>query len=161
MDEDSSAKRAGQEVLEWYQSLKAKGGFGPIPDDILNNGRRTFESERVSNPQTLETMKSYYESLGYILDPHSAVAVTAAERSINRVRKKILHVSLSTAHPAKFAAAVELALKDKKGFNFEEEVLPSEFIGLLQKQERITTVGNSWEQVREIIKEQVKEYLLR
>jgi threonine synthase len=50
-------------------------------------------------------------------------------------------------------------LKDNKGFNFEEEVLPSDFIGLLQKQERITTVGNSWKQVREIIKEQVKDEL--
>ena len=159
MDEESSNKRAGQEVLSWFQSLKATGGFGPISNDVLDNGCRTFESERVSDPQTLKTMKSYFESLGYILDPHSAVGVTAAERSINRVEKQMIHVSLSTAHPAKFSGAVELALKNEKGFDFEKKVLPPEFIGLLQKQERIKVVENSWEQVREIIKKQLEEEL--
>src|SRR5215471_12531474 len=128
MDEESSEKQAGQEVLVWFQSLKAIGGFGPISKDIWDIGRHTFESERVSDPQTLKTMKSYYKSLGVILDPHSAVGVAAAERSINRAEKQIFHVSLSTAHPAKFAAAVELALENED-FNFEEKVLPPDFIG--------------------------------
>jgi threonine synthase len=125
----------------------------------MDNGRRSFESECVTDPQTLETMESYYKSLGYILDPHSAVGVTAAERSISRVGKQVVHISLSTAHPAKFAAAVELALKNEKDFDFEKQVQPPDFVGLLQKQERITVVENSWEQVREIIKERVEEEL--
>ena len=159
VDEESSKKRAGKEVLSYFQSLKATGGFGPIPEEMLENGRRNFESDRVSDTQTLQTMESSYKSLGYVLDPHSAVGVTAAERSINRVGKQICHVALSTAHPAKFSAAVELALKSEKDFNFEEKVLPPDFVGLLQKQERITVVENSWEQVREIVKNKVEEEL--
>lgn len=126
---------------------------------MLENGRRTFESERVSDAQTLETMKSYYESIGYILDPHTSVGVTAADRSIARVGNNIPHISLSTAHPAKFSAAVELALKDEKNFDFEASVLPPEFVGLLQKKERVTTLENSWEGVRKIINEKVEEGL--
>jgi hypothetical protein len=51
-------------------------------------------------------MKSYYESFRYILDLHSAVAVTATERSIYRVGKQIFHISLSIAYLTNFAAAV-------------------------------------------------------
>lgn len=145
--------------MAWFKSLKATGSFGPVHDEILENGRRTFESERVSDPQTLETIKSYYEQVGYILDPHSAIGVTAAERSIARAGPQMPHISLATAHPAKFAGAVELALKQEAGFNFEEKVLPAEFVGLSQKEKRVISVENSWEKVREIVKKQVEEEL--
>ncbi|KAF1810708.1 tryptophan synthase beta subunit-like PLP-dependent enzyme [Eremomyces bilateralis CBS 781.70] len=159
MDDESSNKKGAQDVASWYQSLKTTGKFGPVPQDLLEIGRRTFESERVSDPQTVQTTKAYYESVGYILDPHSAVGVTAAERSISRAGKDVSHISLSTAHPAKFSSAVGLALEDEKDFDFEAKVLPEEFRGLLQKQERLTTVENSWEHVRELLKKQVEEEL--
>ena len=130
-----------------------------MDQDILENGRLSFESERVSDQETLETIKSWYLKTGYILDPHSAVGVAAAERSIGRTGLQMLHISLSTAHPAKFSGAVQLALKDDAGFNFEEQVLPPEFIDLALRKRRVTTVENSWEKVREIIKKQVDEDL--
>lgn len=159
MDDEFNKKQAGQEVLSWFRSLKSTGGFGPLHAEIMENGRRTFESERVSDPQTLETIKSYYKEVGYILDPHSAVGITAAERSIARTGPQMPHISLSTAHPAKFAGAVEEALKDEAGFNFAEKVLPTEFVGLSEKEKRVTSVENSWEAVREIVKKQVEEEL--
>lgn len=151
-------KRAGQEVLAWYQSLKSKGGFGPVDKDILENGRRTFESDRVSNKETLETIGSCYRQTKYVLDPHSAVGITAAQRSIARDSSHS-HISLSTAHPAKFSDAVATALKDETSFNFDEQVLPEEFKALASKETRVTAVENSWEKVREIIKAQVEEDL--
>ncbi|WEW56229.1 threonine synthase [Emydomyces testavorans] len=157
MDEEFNRKQAGQEVSAWLKDLKLKGGFGPVYKDVLNNARKSFESERVSDPQTLETIKTFYDKVGYILDPHSAVGVTAALRSMQRTGPDVPHISLSTAHPAKFAAAVELALKEKEGFNFEREVLPQEFIGLDKKAKRVTTVDHDWRAVRELIKEQVEK----
>jgi threonine synthase len=159
MDDSTSKKQAAKDVVGWFQSLKTTGGFGPVDHSILQNGRNTFESERVSDAQTLRTMKSFFDSIGYILDPHSSIGVTAAERSISRVDTKIPHISLATAHPAKFSAAVELALQHESGFNFEEKVLPSEFVGLLQKPERVTIVDNSWQRVRDIVKKKVMEEL--
>ncbi|KAI4161822.1 MAG: hypothetical protein LQ342_004513 [Letrouitia transgressa] len=152
-------KQAGQEVSVWLKDLKLKGGFGPVDKDILDNARRSFESERVSDPQTLETIKTFYGKVGYILDPHSAVGVTAALRSIERAGPDIPHISLSTAHPAKFAGAVELALKGKEGFDFDVDVLPQEFVGLDKKAKRVTTVANDWKAVRELIKDQVEKEL--
>ncbi|KAI4211393.1 MAG: hypothetical protein LQ351_005819 [Letrouitia transgressa] len=158
-DDELNKKKAGQEVSAWLKDLKLMGGFGPVDNGILDNARRSFESERVSDPQTLETIKAFYGKVGYILDPHSAVGVTAALRSIERAGPDVPHISLSTAHPAKFAGAVELALKDKEGFDFVGDVLPQEFVGLDKKVKRVTTIANDWKAVRELIKDQVEKEL--
>ncbi|KAJ5612465.1 threonine synthase [Penicillium lagena] len=157
MDDQASKKQAAQDVLAWYQSLKSTGGFGPVPKDILDNGRSTFESDRVSNAETIETIKSCYQKTKYILDPHSAVAVTAANRSIARVGSQQHHISLSTAHPAKFSDVVQKALKDEPGFDFDKQVLPDELKTLLTMETRVTEVENSWQKVREIVKSQAEE----
>ena len=125
----------------------------------LDNARRTFESERVSDPQTIDTIRAFYRGVGYILDPHSAVGVTAAERSIRRSSADMPHISLSTAHPAKFAGAVELALGNESGFNFEEKVLPAELVGLEKKEKRVISMENDWKAVGELLKAKVEDEL--
>lgn len=50
------------------------------------------------------------------------------------------HIALATAHPAKFAGAVDLSLKAEKDFSFDK-VLSSEFIGL-KKERRVWEVPN-------------------
>ncbi|CAI4218180.1 unnamed protein product [Parascedosporium putredinis] len=129
-----------------------------VYQDVISSARRSFESERVSDTQTVETIKGFYNNLQYILDPHSAVGVNASERSISN-NGSVPHISLSTAHPAKFAGAVELALKEEPGFNFEEKVLPPEFVGLDKREKRLTEVDNDWQKVREIVRNQVDQEL--
>ena len=124
-----------------------------MPDKILQDGRRIFESDRISDQQTLETIKSFYKQVGYILDPHTAIGVATAKRSIDRTSSHMFYISMSTAHPAKFSQAVKLALKDEHGFEFEKSVLPPELARLAQMEKRVITVENSLETVREIIKE--------
>lgn len=158
MDDEWNKKQAGQEVTKWLKDLKTKGGFGPVYQDVISSARRSFESERVSDAQTVETIKGFYNNLQYILDPHSAVGVNASERSISN-NGSVPHISLSTAHPAKFAGAVELALKEEPGFNFEEKVLPPEFVGLDKREKRLTEVDNDWQKVREIVRNQVDQEL--
>jgi len=164
MDDEWTKKQAGQEVETWLKELKSKGGFG-VHADILKSASRDFESERVSDAQTVEIIKQFYSSPTtkepYILDPHSAIGVAASLRSIKRTGSaETHHISLSTAHPAKFANAVDLALKDEPGFSFNT-VLPQEFIGLEQKEKRVKTVpkGAGWEGVRTIVEEEVEAEL--
>ncbi|KAM7218698.1 Tryptophan synthase beta subunit-like PLP-dependent enzyme [Rhypophila decipiens] len=155
MDDEWTKKQAGQEVEVWLSDLKKKGGFGPVYKDVLESARRTFESERVTDAQTLETIKKFYKDIGYVLDPHTAVGVAAAERSIERAGSEVPHISLSTAHPAKFAGAVNEALKDAEGFDFEKTVLPEEFVELAKKETRLLEAENSWVAVRELVKKQI------
>jgi threonine synthase len=177
MDDEWNKKQAGQEVESWLKQLKAKGGFEVHPE-IIALGSKDFESERVSDPQTLEIIKQFYAPRatngttngitngfvpkgGYVLDPHSAIGVAASLRSMQRTSSADTHhISLATAHPAKFANAVDLALKDEAGFNFDT-VLPEEFIGLEKKEKRVRIVpaGAGWEGVRTIVQEEVEAEL--
>lgn len=51
-----------------------------------------------------------------------------------------VQVVLSTAHPAKFSEAVTRALQGSPGFDFEGQVLPPEFKGLLEKERRVIDI---------------------
>ncbi|KAF3766532.1 hypothetical protein M406DRAFT_60860 [Cryphonectria parasitica EP155] len=159
MDDEWNKKQAGQEVAAWLGDLKGNGGFG-VYKAVHMSAERDFESERVDDEQTVATIKDFYGRLGYILDPHSAVGVAASLRSIARSPKETPHVSLSTAHPAKFSNAVDKALTGADGYNFEEKVLPAEFVGMDKKERRVAFVENSWESVRELVKKQVEEELV-
>lgn len=158
MDDTWNKKQAGQEVAQWLKELKDTGSFGPVHKDVLAGAQRDFESERVTDAQTVDTIKSFYQNVKYVLDPHSAVGAAATVRSVDRAAEAY-HISLSTAHPAKFADAVEVALKDESGFDFTKQVLPAEFVGLDQKEKRVTTVENDWTKVREHVKAQVAKEL--
>jgi threonine synthase len=126
-----------------------------------------------------------YKEVGYVLDPHTAVGVEAARRSARRsataaaagdaedkgessdgeVEAQVLEgdkvhiISRSTAHPAKFGGAVNLALKEEEGFAFEEKVLPVEFVGLEKREKRVRDVENDWKAVRELVKAEVEDEL--
>jgi threonine synthase len=159
MDEEWNKKQAGQEVEAWLKELKSKGGFG-VNADILNHAKRDFETERVSDSQTVETIKEFYSSGpkgSYILDPHSAIGVAASQRSIKRTNPaETHHISLATAHPAKFANAVDMSLKSEQGYSFEK-ILPEEFVGLEDKERKIIDVSKDagWQGVRKIVQEEV------
>ena len=164
---DEKRQTTSEKIKEWLTQLKEDGGFS-VGNEVLEAAKIDFESERVSNEQTIDTIRLIYntpgtsqnpETKGYILDPHSAIGVAVSLRSIER-NPEINHISLSTAHPAKFADAVDLALKGEEGYSFSE-VLPEEFIGLTEKESRVTPVpsGVGWEGVRSIVKEEVEQEL--
>jgi threonine synthase len=136
-------KKAGEQVNTWLQELKTSGGF-EVEKSILDAAKNDFESERVSDQQTIDTIREVYGwgNKSYILDPHSAIGIAATVRSVERASPKTHHVSLSTAHPAKFSNAVELALSKQSGFDFNS-VLPKEFIGLEDLPRRVTDVKRS------------------
>ena len=173
-------KIAGEQVRVWLNELKTKDGFG-VDDALLQAAKADFESERVSDKETVATIKHFYSTAnpaatnrasngtngishqgGYILDPHSAVGIAASLRSIGRSTPSsdTHHVSLATAHPAKFANAVDLALKDEKGFSFDA-ILPEQFVGLDEMEKRVRLVRKEAGigGMRDIIREEVAREL--
>lgn len=166
---------AGKKVQGWLNDLKSSGGFD-VEADVLKAAKEDFESERISDKETLATIQSVYSvkspagseeaskgtsgtrlNGGYILDPHSAIGIAASRRSIQRAPpSQVHHISLSTAHPAKFSSAVELALKDEKDFEFSA-LLPEQFQGLEDLPRRLTDVKKSegFEGVRSLIRSRV------
>ena len=175
---ESKRKIAGQKVKSWLDELKSSGGFGVEPI-LLEAAKADFESERVSNNETIAMITEQYSlpvpaansdaSQGtagvtnngkYILDPHSAIGVAAAHRSIERAPPPITtHIALATAHPAKFASAVEKALSTEQDFKFED-LLPEQFIGIEELPKRKTMVEKSdgIEGLRAFIREHIPSH---
>ncbi|KAJ8662874.1 threonine synthase [Lichtheimia ornata] len=148
-DDATASDAAGCTVAGWMQQLKDQGSFR-VSDQVVASARKIFDSANVTDEQTLSTIRQYYEpatnQAKYVLDPHTSVGVTAADR-LSEQRQLTAYpkgnhvmICLATAHPAKFSDAVETALKPVEGFNFQKDVLPKEFIGLLDKERKVVAV---------------------
>ncbi|OCT44884.1 Threonine synthase [Cladophialophora carrionii] len=159
---ESSVRTAGGKINQWFQDLRRTGSF-TVDGEILDKAREIFGSYRVSNAETLDAIRDCYRGeaislKGYVLDPHSAIGVAASLREISQAGSSsdVPVVSLATAHPAKFAGAVELALREEASFDFNR-VLPQEFVGLDSKERRVLKVSatEGLPGIREIITREV------
>lgn len=75
-----------------------------MDEKVLEAAKADFSSERVSDKQTVSTIQDIYRKRGYVLDPHSAIGVTAALRSAEKA-PGVHSLALATAHPAKFSVS--------------------------------------------------------
>jgi threonine synthase len=78
-----------------------------IRPQALDEIRSRFIAERADEDETAATIRTAQREAGYLIDPHTAVALAVAEKE-GRDRT-VPMVVLSTAHPAKFPAAVKAA----------------------------------------------------
>jgi threonine synthase len=99
--------------------------------------REDFASVAVSEEQTLATIRRVHEQSGYILDPHTAVGVAAAQ-ALGAPDA----ICLATAHPAKFSEAVTQAIG-------RSVPLPAALEGLLERESRMAVLPASAEAVRQ------------
>lgn len=86
------------------QDFSDKGAYS-IDQQVLAKIKETFYAFEADDNNTLHTIKNIYQTTGILLDPHSAVGISAA---LNYNGQEDV-ISLATAHPAKFPAAVEKA----------------------------------------------------
>lgn len=66
---------------------------------------------------------------------------------------------LSTAHPAKFNDAVASALSSDPSFDFQRDIMPKEFDGLLEKERKVIDVKGTPEAVKEVVIREVGELM--
>ncbi|MEE8444171.1 MAG: threonine synthase, partial [Alphaproteobacteria bacterium] len=92
-----------------------------------------FDGHRLDDGQTLAAIAAEQASSGEVLDPHSAIGVAAARALAGD--PAIPMVALATAHPAKFADAVERATG-------QAPVMPARLAGLFERQERFSVLAN-------------------
>lgn len=145
--------KAGETLNQWMQQLKETGTV-TTPKAVYEAAREIFGSERVSNQDTVETIKLVYSSTPdkYVVDPHTAVGVAATYRYLQGDSGDHQYICLSTAHPAKFSEVVNKALGEFETYSFERDVLPAELKALSQKEKRITLIEDvSTETVKKTI----------
>ncbi len=98
--------RNGDAVRGWMDDLRSRKRF-EVDERTATRMKELYAADSVSNAECFATIKQVFDEHGYLLDPHSAVAWTVAERL--REDKPILIAS--TAHWAKFGPSVYRALK--------------------------------------------------
>jgi threonine synthase len=96
--------------------------------------RRDFAAHATSEAEVAAAIRRMRDECGYLIDPHTACAVVAADREFAAGSESPL-VVLSTAHPAKFPDAMQ-------AITGERPPLPARLAHLLTARERFTTVGN-------------------
>lgn len=72
--------------------------------------REEIAAIRVSDEETLDEIRRTYDRTRYTADPHTAVGLAAARRSLDRHGVATPLVIAATAHPAKFPEIIEQAL---------------------------------------------------
>ncbi len=100
--------RDAEKVSFWMDQLKTAKKFS-IDEKTLKKIRRVFKAQSVDNETCLKTIKEMYDKTQYLIDPHTAVAVKAAELVS---KYDVPTIVASTAHWAKFGKDVYRALKN-------------------------------------------------
>jgi len=135
--------RDGGAVAQLMDELKGQGGFG-LSQGALARLRADFASGRVSEEKTSARIKSALTEMGELLCPHSAVGVEVAEAHLGDSPM----VTLATAHPAKFPAAVEAAT----GIH---PPLPARMKDLYERPERVSRVDNDLAALQSLIRARI------
>jgi len=123
-----------------------KAGSLSVGDNLWKKARETFDGHRLDDRETKRVIGEVYESSGYLLDPHSAIAVAAAREKPGDPSVPV--VALATAHPAKFPDAVEEA----SGIHPD---LPPALADLHERPERIVVLPNDLMRVEAFVRENV------
>ena len=118
-----------------------QNGSIQLSDAAMSKARELFSSCCVSDDETCEEIAAVWAQCGYLIDPHSAIGTRAA-RFCQRDTTQPM-VTLATAHPAKFPAAIENSGIEQK------PVLPAHLADLFDRPERFTVLPNDLEVVQQ------------
>lgn len=132
--------REGAAVMQLFDALKTDGTF-TLSQGATDRLRAEFDSGRCSEAETSTTIKSTLATTGEVLCPHSAIGVKVASEHMGIAPM----ITLATAHPAKFPAAVN----DACGIYPE---LPPHMADLFDRDERVTRVAGDLSAIQDVIR---------
>ncbi|WP_109315681.1 threonine synthase [Pseudovibrio ascidiaceicola] len=132
--EDSATVKAQMD------SLKQSGGF-TLSEKALGFIKEKFSAGRASEEETAQTITETLKESGYLLDPHTAVAIHVSKEHNDGVTPMIV---LSTAHPAKFPAAVESA----SGIHPD---LPAHLADLMEREEKFSVLPADAQEIAKFV----------
>lgn len=135
--------RQGDVVRGFMNSLAQSRSFTLSEHQMLRI-RADFKAHAVSEEATLQQIKDIYRRTGYVLDPHSAIAVNAAYA----IHGATPVIALGTAHPAKFPDAVERATGLRPA-------LPPHLGDLFERREYIHSIANDQMAIETFIRQRI------
>lgn len=101
---------AGPEKTAGYMKQLSETGRYKVEPELLSAIRESFRAYYCDEEQCAATIRGMFRKYSYLLDPHTSVAVYAAERFITDYQTGHKNIVASTASPYKFAADVLASL---------------------------------------------------
>jgi len=102
-----------------------------VSAQALKELRTLFSANRADEQECAAEIRAWIKEANYFVDPHTAIALAVAEKETRDT--SVPMVVLSTAHPAKFPAAVKAACG-------VEPPLPDWLADLAKRKERVTVL---------------------
>ena len=137
--------RDGAETAKQLKEFRILGKLNVAQNIFTNWIAGVFTGYRCDDEQTLTTMKDVYQKSGMLIDPHTAVGLSAARQSKGaNYSKSQSIITLATAHPAKFPDAVRRATG-------QTPVLPEHLADLMSRPERIISLPNDLQAVQTFV----------
>jgi threonine synthase len=122
--------------------LRQSQGFA-IETSPLRAIRAEFDAFSVTEAETTREIAQNWRETSFLADPHTAVGLSAARKAKAQASESPL-VVLSTAHPAKFPAAIAHAT----GVRPE---LPGHLAGLFEREEKFSILPNDQREIERFI----------
>ena len=119
-----------KKVTLLMKSLTTNGFFNLSIEEV-NQIKKSFSAKKITDNETLATIKDFANKYNFILDPHTATAVEAA----NRLNSNLDTIIVGTAHPFKFLETIKQATG-------KEVKPPEQFSKLLDKKEKYDILNN-------------------
>jgi threonine synthase len=138
--------RDGAAVAEAMRAFRRDGAL-PVDEATWQRTRALFSAHRLDDIGIEATIAQVYRETGELIDPHSAVAVSAMREAGGE--PGVPRVALACAHPAKFPEVVERVTGRKPA-------LPPRLADLMQRPERTSVLPNEFGRVRRFIAERAR-----
>jgi threonine synthase len=132
-------------VTRLMGGLKQSGAY-TVDTDVHREMLKLFSGHRLDDAGTKRIIGEIYKATGELIDPHTAVGVHAG-RAAN-LDPAIPRLTLATAHPAKFPAAVKAATG-------VHPPLPPSLADLFERTESFTTLPNDLDEVKSFVRKNV------
>ena len=99
------SNRDAAAIRGFMGALKQSGSFdiGPLKARLQHD----FKAASASEEEVAAAIRKTFADTGYLVDPHTACAVVAADKTLGAKVGNVAQIILSTAHPAKFPDAME------------------------------------------------------
>ncbi len=121
-----------------------RGGRLRVGEARWRRATAIFSGFRLDDPGTLAAIAAIYKSTGELVDPHTAIAIAAAQGWDGP--KDVPVVALATAHPAKFPEATWRATGLRPA-------LPEHLAGIFEKPERVEVLANDIARIKSFIRD--------
>ena len=105
--------RDGEKVKELMAELKETGKYS-VPLSVIRRAFGVFYGGFADEEETMESMSNTFDEYGYVVDPHTAVALSVYDNYMMITNDQTPVVVLSTASPYKFAQDVYEAIGESR-----------------------------------------------